>query len=378
MTESTEGAEEVLDAAAAELDAAQRFLEEGEHTSALAHARAAKSVFDGVLGPANPDSANALLVMSRTHAATGSPGAALVAAREGREVLDAFEVEYGWGGQSAGEALDQLRLYVSLQYGEMLVDAGDYAEAGAELERSLEMAEACDLDGADLARCLNAVGVLARYRGDFEYAQRAYERALRILETHDAPDPNDLATLHHNLAGLAQTRGDPTTGLHHARASIAIRSLALGPDHLLTALDRAVYGAILADLGHHDSAQYEFTKAIAALELAYGPRHPEIAANLHNLGAVAELMGRLGEAERHYAASLEMRDRIFGQGHPDTVDTLHALAGLANAKGHHELARSRRERALDIARRHLDPSHPSRLALERRAGDDASPPTGRV
>ena len=96
----------------------------------------------------------------------------------------------------------EVRALMYRAHGERL--RGDYVAARATLERALATAEtALGPDSQAMAEVLNAQGVLGKFSGEFDVAERAYARAARIVESRHGAEHRDMAAIYHNLAGLA-------------------------------------------------------------------------------------------------------------------------------------------------------------------------------
>ena len=100
------------------------------------------------------------------------------------------------------------------------------------------------------------------------------------------PDHPDLASLFHNLAGLAHACGQHADGEEHARHAIALREVTFGPDSPEVAADLAVLGALLAGQGRHEEAEAIFRATLATWTRHRGPDHYEVAVSLHHLGVL--------------------------------------------------------------------------------------------
>src|SRR5204863_6495419 len=133
---------------------------------------------------------------------------------------------------AAGCNAARLEVGAMTALGSMHRARGDYVAAETQLQAALDRAEATvGLDAPEVAAVLNERGMVLRYTGRFDDAAACYERARRTLERELGPSHPELATIHHNLAGLAQARGDLAAAEPAARHAVALREDALGPDH---------------------------------------------------------------------------------------------------------------------------------------------------
>jgi tetratricopeptide (TPR) repeat protein len=140
---------------------------------------------------------------------------------------------------------------------------GEFGEAEPLLRDALASAErAVPRDDHTLAVALNALGLLCKDLGRWDEARGHYVRALGLLDAADA-DPDDIASLWHNLGGIAIRR-------------------AAGSDARSVAADEVALAALLDGLGRYAEAERLYRGAIAVfeaepageLELAVAPRRP--------------------------------------------------------------------------------------------------------
>jgi len=232
-----------------------------------------------------------------------------------------------------GDPFDRLGVQLERLRGEALLAAGDRPGARAALLRSLERCEATlGAEDIDAAVAHNMLGILGKFTGRFDDAVLHYTRAGEIFRAHGAAD-DVLGVLHHNLGGLAHSRGDLQTAERETRRALELHMAAHGPSHPDTAADRGQLGAILSELGRHDEAERELRRTAVDMTAAHGPDHVEVAIASTALGAALHRTGRLDEADRAYRDGLAARERIQGAGHPELAPTLLNLSALFEQRG---------------------------------------------
>ena len=132
--------------------------------------------------------------------------------------------------------------------GESLRKAGAWPQAAGAHERALALVEETHAAGVEIAVVAQNLAVTYKYTGRFSDAARLYERALTTAEA--AGDDHLVATICHNLGGLAHARGDAAAGVPWARRSMrCARSL---NDPVALAGDRGALAGLLIDLGGLD------------------------------------------------------------------------------------------------------------------------------
>ncbi|MEO7294849.1 MAG: tetratricopeptide repeat protein, partial [Candidatus Limnocylindria bacterium] len=172
---------------------------------------------------------------------------------------------------------------------------GDYKAAQGMLMEAVQHAQvASDADPSDrraaieLVHALDELGVLNKFSGDFKESEAAYMRALDLLTTVAGPDHPDVATIQHNLGGLAHARGDGPAAEVFARRSVQLHERSLGADHLATVLDRSALAAVLDQRGATADAEAMLRDCAERIERTLGASHRELAVVLNNLAAVAQ------------------------------------------------------------------------------------------
>lgn len=235
----------------------------------------------------------------------------------------------------------------------------------------------------DAAIAWNGVGVAAKFAGRYEEADAAYARALPIAEAHAESDPEMLATLLHNLGGLAHSRGKPDVAEPFARQGLALRRERCD-DPIGVAADAAALASILETVERWDEAEALYREALAIYRDA-GDGYEE-AMTLNGLAAVLRFSGRVAEAEplfRHALAAMEVER---GPAHPETATVRNNLAMLLNATDRPEEAAPLLRRALDDLTDGLGPHHPATVDIEANyqrirvrldTGRDPGPPSAR-
>jgi len=274
-----------------------------------------------------------------------------------------------------GDPFDRLRVHLGRLRGVALLDDGNRSGSRAVLEDTLALCErTLGDDDADGAALHNMLGIVAKFTGRLDDAAAHYAGALAIYERVGAP-PAGLATLHHNLGGLAHSRGDLQTAERETRRALEMHTACSGPSHPDTAGDRGQLGAILSELGRHEEAERELRQTARDFAGAYGPDHVEVAIARTAIGAALHRVGRLDEADAAYRDGLAARERSQGSEHPMLAPTLLNLSMLCELRGDREQARAFAQRAAAVLDGAVTADHPHRLAAhERLAALDAAAP----
>lgn len=339
--------------------------EAGTFAEAETLCREAVAIFEAAEGPQSPNLANALVEQARLLEFCDrllEAGPVIDRALEILRPLVDTPVDDPNSDPTVMEEFVRLTVRAEATRASVLRSRGKLGDAEAGCRRALALAEErLPPDDLLVAETLNGLGVVHKFQGRYAEAEPHYRRAMAIAEA--AGEQGDVATLLHNLGGLAHARGDFTTGEPLARRSVELREALLGPDHPTTAADRAAWGALLEGLGRAADAEGAYGQALAVFEARLGTRSLETASALTALGAVQHARGALEEAERSYRRSLDIRDATLDPQHFDLALTLNNLAMLLIDRGAPAEAISMLTRAQLIFAAALGPDHPHTQAV---------------
>jgi tetratricopeptide (TPR) repeat protein len=183
------------------------------------------------------------------------------------------------------------------------------------------------------AALLNDYAVLCKYTGRFALAQRMYRLALNlIVRLNRRADYKDaIATLHHNLGGIAFARRRYAEAQRLARRGFNIRKSIRPRDALALAADEAALAAILAECGRTSDAATMCLHALRTFRRKLGPHHYEVGAALANLGALYWKTKRPKAAHRALRRSVSILEAALGKKHPRTTSAVSNLAFVCAA-----------------------------------------------
>ncbi|MBT2549749.1 tetratricopeptide repeat protein [Arthrobacter sp. ISL-65] len=212
--------------------------------------------------------------------------------------------------------------------------AGQYGEASVTLTAALNLAGWDSLEPLRKAGVLNAQGILAKDTGRFEESKRFYTRALELMTGALGSNAPELASVHHNLAGLLHAQGRFDEAEPEALRALALRNLSVPPDPTGEAADMSVLGAVLAGEGRLDEAENRLRTALQIWESFYGPDHYEVGVQLNNLASIQQTRGDIDAASTGYRRALEIKERVLGRDHPEVAALLNNIAAVECARAH--------------------------------------------
>jgi tetratricopeptide (TPR) repeat protein len=205
--------------------------------------------------------------------------------------------------------------------------------------------------------------LLCKDLGRWDEARAHYERALALLDRDPAAHSDDLATIWHNLGGIAHARGELVAAESAARRGLRIREMS-GSGPRLLAADGAALAAILDGLDGYDEAERLYRGAIAVFETE-PVDHLELALALGGLGAQYVRRGRAAEGVALLARAVEFKRQALGSRHPDTALTLHNFAVARDRAGDALGAAAAAREAMAVLEATLEPGHPRLVACAR-------------
>ncbi len=217
-----------------------------------------------------------------------------------------------------------------------LIAKGKYSAAKVVFRRAVRLASHVDTpDPFLLASVLNDFGVLCKYTGRFAEAKRMYLRAMMLVGrvNEDSNHGEFVATLYHNLAGIAHAQGRYAEGLKHAGRGVRARRRIRPRDAVSLAADETARAAILADMGRHSEALKIYLGALRTLRRHLGAKHYEVGFTLTNLGALHWRMGRAGVGENSLRRGVAIIEKALGRNHPRIAVALSNLKFICARRG---------------------------------------------
>ncbi len=252
---------------------------------------------------------------------------------------------------------------------------GAYGQAVALFELALTRLEAtAGPESLPVARLLNELGVACKFAGRLDEGENYYTRAIRLVAKHESAECEDMATLLHNLGGLAHARQRYIEGIGPARQGMALRQRLCGAGDVAVASDAAALAALHEGLGDYVEAEGLYRHALAVFDTAGEIREAAMARN--GLGSTCQSLDRLDEAETYYRDALAQLQGQVEADHPQRGHILNNLATLHRRRGQDTPARQLLARAHDLLVRTLGPEHPVTIevaANKRRVDATPSP-----
>jgi tetratricopeptide (TPR) repeat protein/tRNA A-37 threonylcarbamoyl transferase component Bud32 len=205
----------------------------------------------------------------------------------------------------------------------------------------------------------NNLGVLAHFRGQFEAAVQAHQRAITLRRQLFGDQHPLVARSHTNLGTAFKGLGKLEDARAQYALALSIEEQALGPTHPAVADTLNNLGNVLQAQGDLKGARTALERSLRIKEGAHGPDTLPVAVTLTNLGALLLELRELGEAAALLERALAIKEQRAG---PDTLTVAITLTNLAQAhrqSGRWAQAIALDERALGLRKarqgeRHVD------------------------
>jgi tetratricopeptide (TPR) repeat protein len=225
------------------------------------------------------------------------------------------------------------------------------------LKEALRVAEALDPRDPYISHIQNNLGALYYKKRDIGRAEKAFRKAIAVIEKTPGIDRAELVPILANLAGLHVVRKEWDNAISlFDRALSLLQNSGNHPDAAAVLDSVGAMHYIRADFPEAGKA---FRKAYAIRLEALGPQHPLVAGTAVKLAAALAAGGRYGEAEPLYRQALRVYETAGGPSAPQMVSTLLRLAELLRNTNKEEAAVNLEARAESIR---FDLEHVVRIA----------------
>ncbi|MEA5447546.1 tetratricopeptide repeat protein [Leptolyngbya sp. CCNP1308] len=237
---------------------------------------------------------------------------------------------------------------------------GNYDKAEQQFQEALRIRrELLDEYHQDLATDFHNLGSIQLSKGVYDRAEELLLRALRVREhlANKIPNP-ELASTLNSLAKLRELQCRYSEAENLYKASLNIREILFGEDHLDTAQSYNNLGYLYTMLERFSEAEFFYLKSLKGREEHLIENHPDIAQSYNNLG---DLYGKVDQkfkfglhhqqrAQSYYKKALrifECREEETGETHQEFAKTLSNLGVSYIKQGYFYEAISQVDEAID-------------------------------
>ena len=180
---------------------------------------------------------------------------------------------------------------------------------------------------ADLPNLRMWIGIVLAEAGQLDQADAVIARAVSDLRSARQEGPF-LGLALDALGDVARRRGQASRARDLAREALPLVERGLGEDHEATAVSRVHAGAAQWAAGEAAAGEALMRAGIAQLERQFPGGHPDLASARCVLGDALSGAGRAGEARPLIHRAMAWRQTHFGPADPRTVETRHALDAM--------------------------------------------------
>ena len=200
-----------------------------------------------------------------------------------------------------------------------------------------------------LPQSLLQLGAIQHNLGKLPQALASYREALKLARALQPPRPTLVAALLNNQADVEADLEHFAQARSLLEESLALKTTALGPDHLEVGIGHSNLGDLLRDLGDQTAARVQLERSVAVLT-PIAAEHPlALAAALNNLSRLQQQGGDWTGARQSLERAQQLRLKALKAPHPDLVLGLNNLGMLALSQGDLPRARAHLNHALDQA-----------------------------
>lgn len=241
--------------------------------------------------------------------------------------------------------------------GQVLSQRKDLKGALDETFLGLKIAErALGPDDPDVAVIASTLGMILHQRGDLDGALLYQRRALRIFEA--AGHAEDSIQALANIGSILESKGDLPGAIDATRKALQKDVALFGPDHIRVVRRRRNLGMILLRMGNLDGALQETRHVRQILERAPEPSDAELAITFNNLGQILRYKGDLDAALGFFERARQMDEKTYGSDHPEVARRFQNIAGVLRDKGDLDGALAAIQNALRIDTKVSGSAHP--------------------
>ncbi|MET0555296.1 MAG: tetratricopeptide repeat protein [Vicinamibacteria bacterium] len=272
-----------------------------------------------------------------------------------RTLLDraARTVEGKFRGQPLTEAA--IRLTIGKAYWAL----GRYAEAQAQLERSVALrAAALGADDPVTLTSRSSLAYLYGAQGRYDLAEPLGEAVVKAQTARLGAGHRDTLTSTNNLAQMYRAQKKYAQAEPLYLAVVRADTETLGADHAETLRAKTNLAALYRNQARYDLAEPLYAEVVRVDTATLGADHPDTLVARNGLAVVYTGQGRYGESEALLQEVAATRTATLGLDHPDTLTTRSYLALNYQARQRCDLAGPLFRAVAEASTRRLGPAHP--------------------
>jgi tetratricopeptide (TPR) repeat protein len=211
--------------------------------------------------------------------------------------------------------------------------SGNYPKSEQELQQAVQSAARFGPEDGRLGTTVNTLGLVYRAEKKYPDAERAYLRALDVLEKAYGPGSIDVANVNFNIANVMFDQGRQSMALPYIQKALPVYQRLLGPDNLKTAALLCMTGDIHRLEKNYAAAEGPLRRCADIRESKGGLQDPELAGALHSLALVYVGLGRYALADQRFTLAEKIREKTLGITSPLLAQTMEDHAAVLKQLG---------------------------------------------
>jgi tetratricopeptide (TPR) repeat protein len=210
--------------------------------------------------------------------------------------------------------------------------ANDYPRAEQAFLGALREAERFGPQDTRVGTTLNSLGLVYRAEKKFSDAERAYRRALVIMNAAYG-DSIDVGNVNFNIVNVMFDQGRHADALPFIRRALGIYEKLLGPTSLKTAAVLCMEGEVYRLSKHFQDAEGPLHRCADIREMDSGLENSALADALYSLAMVYVGQGKFWAAEPRLKLAEKIREMTAGITSPLLAQTMEDHAAVLKALG---------------------------------------------
>ena len=180
---------------------------------------------------------------------------------------------------------------------------------------------------------LNTLGLVYREEKKNADAEKAFDKALALLERAYGPDSLDVGNVNYNIASMMMADGRYENALSYIQKSRIVYEKILGAQSLKSASTLCMIGVAYRNLKRFGEAEAPLKQCADMREASGGVDNPELAEALFNLALVYQHQGKYALADPRLKLAAKIRELTLGVTSPEFAEALEAHAALLRLMG---------------------------------------------
>jgi tetratricopeptide (TPR) repeat protein len=209
----------------------------------------------------------------------------------------------------------------------------DYRRSEELLLKAVQLASQFPAGDPRTGATFNTLGLVYREEKKNGNAEKAFEKALVILEKAYGPNSLDVGNVNLNIASVLMADGHYDNALPYIQKSRAVYEKILGAESLKSASTYCMAGIVYRNLKNFSEAEAPLKQCADMREASGGVENPELAEALYNLALVYEHQGKYALADPRLKMAEKIRELTSGIASPEFAEVLEAHAALLRLMG---------------------------------------------